>query len=316
MSQSTGVNAFRLKKKLNFLGVKRGQKLFVYVVLFTMLSFFSVFFFAPFFKGLYMSFHKWQFLGTPEFVGLKNYIYALTEDKLFLESLKLTGIYCFEVVSLSTLLALFVASLISRAGKLMYFFRITYYLPLVIPLVISAILWKALYQTRFGIINDVLMRIGLPTQPFLNSTSQALSSIAVFSVWATVGYPIILFIAGIQGIPQMYQEAARIDGANVWQIFVKITLPLLKPTITFVLITSIIGSMQVFTQIYIMVSSQYTMALGGPAGSTLVTVLYIYVKSFLNWQMGYASALSFILFLIIAAFTLVQFRALRMKWKY
>jgi multiple sugar transport system permease protein len=136
------------------------------------------------------------------------------------------------------------------------------------------------------------------------------------SVWASVGYPIILFIAGIQGIPRMYPEAARIDGANGWQILLKITLPLLKPTITFVLITSVIGSMQVFTQVYIMVSSQYTMALGGPAGSTLVSVLYIYVKSFLNWQMGYASALSFILFLIIAAFTLLQFRVLRMKWKY
>ena len=186
----------------------------------------------------------------------------------------------------------------------MRFFRTIFFVPVVLSLVVSSLMWKYIFDERAGLLNFLIGLVGIPPQAWLGSVELALPSIIIVSVWIQTGYFMVIFIAGLQDIPRDYYEAARIDGANRWQMFFLITLPLLKPTSLFVIVISLIASFQVFDQVWVMTR-------GGPARATEVTAVYIYQQAFQYLNLGYGSAAAFVLFVVILSSSLIQFRLLR-----
>jgi multiple sugar transport system permease protein len=234
---------------------------------------------------------------------------------LFWICLKNTAYFTLLNVPTGLIVALVLATLINSLNHLKGFFRSIYYLPVLTSGVAAAIIWKWLYQPRFGLFNTILAMIaselGLQiTMPrYLQSIELAMPSIVAMGIWKGSGYTMVIFLAGLQGIPQSLYEAAKVDGANRLQMFFNVTIPLLRPTIIFVLLTGVIGSFQAFVQMYIMTE-------GGPINATRTIVYILFDEAFVNSRFGYASAISFILFLIIMALTLIQRRALQTDWSY
>lgn len=257
----------------------------------------------PIVGAFYISFHSWSGIGERVFVGLENYR-ALAQDSFFLESLRITAIYTFTFVPLLFALSLALALLVNSRLKLTGFFRSAFFVPFMLSLVVASVIWSFILQERAGILNSVLGVFGIDPIPWLGSTRWALVSIIIVTLWQAVGYNMIIFLAGIQDIPRDYYDAAMVDGANAWHRFRRITLPLLKPTSVFVLVISFIGALQLFDPIFVLTQ-------GGPASSTTTTVFYIYETAFEFLQLGYASALSVVLFAIILVFTLFQLRVFR-----
>lgn len=266
---------------------------------------------GPILFALYISFHAWGVLTleTP-FVGLANYEEALTSRDLW-NSLKNTAIYSLHV-PLGMAVSLGLALLLNRS-KLpgLGLFRTIFYLPSITSFVAIAIVWQWIYNPDFGLFNYGLSLLGIDKQPWLHDPRTALPSLMLMAIWIQAGYQMVIYLAGLQNIPAYLYEAAIIDGAGPWQRFRRITLPMLQPTTFFILVTSMIGSFQVFTQIYVMTE-------GGPLQATEVIVYYIYKNAWDYLRMGYASAISFVLFVIIMLLTLAQFRLLgrREKWEY
>jgi multiple sugar transport system permease protein len=209
------------------------------------------------------------------------------------------------------IIALFLALLLNQRIRWKGFFRTAFFAPVVTSTVATAVIWRYLYQPNFGLFSQILRLFGLPKVTVLIDPKTAMLGVAAYSVWKSVGYNMIIFLAGLQGIPTVFYEAARIDGASRYHIFRHITLPLLQPTTLFVTVITMIGSFQVFTQIFIMTS-------GGPLRSTLPIVQHIYYVAFQGhgFDAGYASAISMLLFLILMILTLFQLRIGRAKWDY
>jgi multiple sugar transport system permease protein len=229
-------------------------------------------------------------------MGLKNYG-QLFRDPLFTKSLQVTAYYTFLVVPLGIVVALSIALLLNQKVKGLGFWRLVYYLPSVVSGVAVAILWGWVLNPRFGLLNAGLMRLGIQNPPkWMYSEQWAVPGFIIMGLWGAGG-GMLLYLAGLQGIPTALYEAAEIDGASSWQRFWQITIPMLTPTIYFNLLMNIIGSFQVFTQVYIMTN-------GGPNNATLTMVLYLYRLGFINLRFGYASALAWILFAIILIFTM------------
>jgi multiple sugar transport system permease protein len=263
----------------------------------------AVFVGLPILGAFYLSFHDWTGIGVREFAGLENYE-TLIQDKAFLHSLKITAIYTFSFVPLLYILALALALLVNQGLALTGFFRSAFFAPFMVSLVVASVVWSFMLQDPAGVINTVIGLFGIEPQPWLGSTRFALISVILVTLWQAVGYSMIIFLAGLQDIPRVYYEAARIDGAGAWARFRHITLPLLKPTTVFVLIISFIGAFQLFDPIFVMTQ-------GGPADATETTVYYIYETAFEFLQLGYASALSVVLFAIILIVSLLQLRVFR-----
>jgi ABC-type sugar transport system permease subunit len=224
----------------------------------------------------------------------------MAEDPYFWNALRNTFLFSLNV-PIGMALALGIALLLNRNLGGIHVFRIIYFLPGITSFVAIALVWMWIYHPSFGLANALLGWLGLPGLSWLNSTETSMMSVMIFSVWLGLGVQIVIFLAGLQGIPEEFHDAARMDGANAWNRFVHITLPLLKPTTFFVLITSLIGAFQVFTSIYVMTA-------GGPTRSTDVFVYHIYQAAWEQLRMGYASAMSWVLFIIIMIATWVQFR--------
>lgn len=251
--------------------------------------------------AFYISFHRWSIL-SPErpFVGLANYQEVLG-SRDFWNSLKNTALYTLHVPA-GMAVSLMLALLLNRKGVPgLGVLRTIFYLPSITSFVAIAIVWLWIYNPEFGLLNYALSRLGLGPYPWLNDPSTALLSLMLMAIWIQAGYQMVIYLAGLQNIPAFLYEAAVIDGAGRWQRFRHITWPLLQPTTFFILVTSMIGSFQVFTQIYVMTE-------GGPLKATEVIVYYIYKNAWDYLRMGYASAMSFILFLIIMGLTLLQFK--------
>lgn len=263
----------------------------------------------PMVYAFYLSFQSWTVGESPEFLGFQNYLKALIADPLFYKALKNTFFYSFTIVALGTTVALLVALLVNHAGKLAGVFRTVYFIPVVTSLVAASVIWTWLYQPSFGLFNQILHLIHGPKMMWLESPSQALPSVMIMMIWKNLGFTMVIFLAGLQGIPQTFYEAAMIDGANRWQLFRRITIPLLKPTMTFVLVIGVIGSLQAFTEMFVM-------AQGGPLHATRTIVYHLYERAFEYFQLGYASATAIILFIIIMIFTYFQLRLLRTTWEY
>jgi len=277
-----------------------------YLFLAPYLLLFSCFLLLPLFYGLGLSLFRWEILSPapPRFVGVANYREALTSDY----SWRAFGAtFRFVVMAVPTIVvsALLIACGLNRvvSGRRQSFYRAAYFFPTLISISVAGILWRWFYNSEFGLFNALLFRLGAKI-PWLTEVSIAMKSIVLMTLWWTVGGTIVILLAGLKQIPDQYYEAAAIDGAAAGQRFFHITLPLLRPVLLFVVVMSIIGSFQVFGQTFMMTR-------GGPELSTRVLVQYIYETAFTNYRMGYAAAMSWLLFVAIAAFSIIQFRLLR-----
>src|SRR5438876_3707011 len=289
------------------------RALTAYGLLLVPLAFFVFIRILPTLSALQVAFYQWDMLSDERpFVGADNF-QRLATDAMFRAALGNTLKYVALGVPTGLVLALAIALALTRINKLAGLFRTIYFIPFITSLVAAGWVWRWLYQPQRGSINELLGLIGVPSQPFLQSTSQALPSIVAVNVWHDLGFQIVIFLAGLHAIPDIYYEAARLDGAGRWAMFRNITLPLLNPTIVFLAVTSAISSLQVFSQVQNM-SAQGT---GGPLNSTLSLVLYVYQKAFGGaYQMGYASAMTVVLFVLILTITVVQLRVLSRRYEY
>jgi multiple sugar transport system permease protein len=255
---------------------------------------FLVFLVGPMIASLYLSFTQYQIIRPAQWIGLANYQRMFSDD-LFYHSLDVTARYTATSVPLGIVIALGLAVLLNQRIVVLGLFRTVFYLPSIISGVAVAIVFVWLFNFRFGVINYLLSLLSIPGPNWLGSPRWALWAFVLMSIWS-VGGTVVIFLAALQGVPKVLYEAAEIDGAGDWTRFWRITVPLISPAILFVTIIGIIGSFQTFTQAYIMTG-------GAPANSTLFFLLYLYRNAFTWFEMGYASALAWVLFLIIMACT-------------
>jgi multiple sugar transport system permease protein len=268
---------------------------------------FIVFAAAPMIASLLLSFSDWDSLEAPNFIGVANYVKLLTDDPLFWQSLQNTLYYAVVTVPLTLLVALYLASLLCKPIRGARFFRTAVYLPSVVPLVAAAMIFRWLLAPDTGPVNELLGLVGIRGPAWLIDADWVKPSIVMLAVWQ-VGVSVIFLTAAIQGVPPELQEAARIDGANSRQIFRRITLPLITPVLLFVMVTGLIGAFRVFSQAYVLSQGTY-----GPDNASLMMVPYIYTSAFRNYELGYASALAWLLFLIIIALNGVIIKSSR-RW--
>ena len=260
---------------------------------------FLLWFLLPAAIAVWLTFTDWNLIRPPEFVGLEN-ILRLGTDRLFWKSLQVTSIYTLVSVPTGLVLGFCLALLMNTKVRGISFFRTVYYLPSIVPAVASAVLWSWILNTEFGLLNVVMRWFGIGKIGWLQEPEWAMPALILMSLWG-LGNTMIIYLAGLQGIPESYYEAAKIDGAGRWAQLRYVTIPLMSPIIFFNLIIGIIGSFQVFTAGYLITN-------GGPQDSTLFYVLYLYRNGFQYLDMGYAAALAWVLFFIILALTLLVFR--------
>jgi multiple sugar transport system permease protein len=295
---------------------KTQQKIFILSVLIPMGAIFLVFWIYPLLNGFYGSLTLWQGFSTARpFVGFAQYT-RVFHDATFIKALVNTFEFAVVFVPIDIILSLLIALAIENSGKPRTFFRAIYFLPVVTSEIATGLVWAYLYQPTLGLFNQILNMLHLPTQSFLLSPDQALLCIVAYSVWKTLGYDMVLFMAGLNAIPPVFQEAAKVDGANRWQVFWKITLPMLSPTMVFVLITGLINTLQIFGPIFIMTSREANAAPGGPLNATMVVAVYQWQIAFRELNLGYGAAMSVVLFVIIMIVTAFQVPLLRSHWDY
>lgn len=287
----------------------RGQGRHAFWFLLPYFTAFAVFVVSPAVYGLYISLHKWHILAqAPQFVGLGNYAAALNDD-LFRVALARTAYFVVLVVPAGNALSLLLAVGLNQNYRGTVFYKVCFYLPVVTSVAVVAILWRWLFSAEFGLLNYYLsqssklvggdtVRVG-----WLISPKLAMPAIALMSVWWGAGGNMLVYLAGLKGIPRQLLEAAEIDGAAPWKRFWSVTWPLLRPTVLFCLVVSVIASSQVFGQTFILTG-------GGPYYSTLTVILYMYQQGFGLYQLGYACAVAYILFVAVLFFTLLQFKLL------
>lgn len=293
--------------------LKQKKVVTAYTFLAVPIVFFLFVRFFPMVYSMAMSFTDWNLLKKNiNFVGLNNYI-KIFNDPVFVTSLFNSLKYILFGAPLVIIISLLIALLLNKIRKIQWLYRLLYVMPYITPMVAVSWVWRWMYQPLpLGVFNNALVALGMDVQPFLSSPSQALFCIVVTTVWVEFGYCVVIFLAGIQTIPEEYLEAARIDGASRWNITMKITVPLLRPITLFLVVTESIQFLRLFTQVYNM-SFQGT---GGPLDSTKPMALYIYHKAFVNFDMGVASSASFVLFLIIMFITFLQLRVFKDKVSY
>lgn len=259
---------------------------------------------GPMLASLVLSFTKYNLLQPPQFNGVNNFVRMLSDERLH-NSLGVTFTYVLVSVPLQLGMALALAVLLDRGLRGLPFYRSVFYLPSLLGSSVAiAVLWRQIFGTE-GLVNDGLGLFGLQGQGWISEPSTALSTLIILNVW-TFGAPMVIFLAGLRQIPRSYYEAASVDGASKWRQFRSITLPLLTPIIFFNIVLQIIHAFQSFTQAFVVSAGT-----GGPSDSTLFYTLYLYQRGFGNFDMGYASALAWVLLLIVGAFTAINFWASR-----
>ena len=271
---------------------------------------FTLFTLGPMLASLYLSFFHWSILGTPRWAGFDNYINAFAgKDPLFWLSWSRTWAYALMFIPIGLTISLLLAAMLNQKLKGTVFYRTLFFLPTLIPVVASALLWRWMLQPEVGLINYILWNFRIPGPRWFSDINQALPALVMISLWASVGGSrMIIFLAGLQGVPEEFYDAASIDGANWFQRFMHITLPMITPTIFFNLVLGVIGALQVF-------SISFVATDGGPAYATWFYMLHLYQNAFRSFLMGYASALAWIFFLVVLVLTLIQFR-LSGSWVY
>ncbi len=290
------------KKSLTMEKVKERT---AYKFIFIPLIYFIVVRFIPTIFSFILSVMKWDLLSpNRKFIGFENYV-ELFSDKDVMTALVNTFEYVLICVPVIVVLSVILGVLLNQITKGRGFFRLIVFIPYVTSVSAISYVWKWMFMEHGGVINGLLMSLGFSQQPFLNSNTQAIYVIMSNVIWSSLGFNTIIVLAGLMQIPKSYYEAAQVDGANAWQQFTKITIPQLNPTLAYVGIMSTIKTLQVFTQIYNIADVQ-----GGPLKSTSSIVLEIYLAAFKSYEMGYASAMTVVLFIIIMIITIFQMKVL------
>jgi multiple sugar transport system permease protein len=283
-----------------FLHPKERTEKVAYLFMLPYLIFFLAFGLLPVLLGFVVSLTDWRIIGDWNWVGLRNYLNWLRDDhllKVTYNTLYYTAIGVPAVTAGSLLMALYVNR--KLAGYV--FSRIVFFAPYVIAVTVTSLLWKWILETDFGVLNYYLMQLGLEPIPWLTNTRWAMIAMVITKLWWDAGFSMVIYLAGLQDIPTSLYEAGRIDGANDWQLFTNITLPLLRPVTSLVITFNLINCMQSFSTMFLMTE-------GGPAGSTTTLVYAIYQQSFVQFKMGNGAALSFMLFVAILLFSVVLFK--------
>jgi len=259
--------------------------------------------FIPAIIGIWLSFTDWDII-SPEakFIGLKNYVNMLNDER-FWTAIHNTVTYALGLIPGIVVFSLAIALLLNSKIKNITFFRTLFYLPVITPIAVASVIWIWIYHPRIGIMNWVIGLFGFDRINWLENPETVMISLIIMGIWLSVGARMIIYLAALQGIPRSYYEAAEIDGAGKWQCFWYITLPLLKPTTLFIVITTTIGSFGVFAQVNIMTQ-------GGPVDRSLVLVYYIFQRAFSDLRMGYAAAMSVFLFVVTLVITLINWKLL------
>ncbi|MBD8067889.1 carbohydrate ABC transporter permease [Bacillus sp. PS06] len=260
---------------------------------------FFVFVLFPVVASFLLSFTAWDLLTSIQWVGFENYI-NLFKDETFRKVLWNTLYFTVVTVPVGIIISLFLAVALNQKIRFIKFYRAAYFLPVISSMVAVAVIWQWIYNPEYGLLNFLLSLVGIDGPSWLSDTKWAMPAVMITSIWKGLGFNMLIFLAGIQGISESYYEAADIDGATWFKKFIFITVPLLRPTTFFVTVMAIIGSFQVFDAVFLLTQ-------GGPARSTSVLVHYLYQNGFEYFQMGYASAMAYILFFLVLTFTLIQF---------
>lgn len=295
------------KRRWPRFGMERREELSFYLLISPWIIGFIAFIAGPMFSSLYFSFTDWDLFQPPKWIGISNYQSMFLKDPLFWYSLKVTLLYTAGTVLLGTTAAMFLAMFLNQPIRGVKLYRAIFFLPTIVSGITVAHLWRIVLQSKFGFLNMGLKFFGIQGPGWLADPNWALISLILISLWS-IGGGAIIFLAGLQGIPKELYEAAEIDGAGRWASFWKITLPMLSPVIFFSLIINTIESFQVFTLALVLTK-------GGPANATKVFALYLYQNAFQFFKMGYASAMAWILLIIMLAITIVQFKVAP-RWVY
>lgn len=297
------------------LSIKGKQSMWAYIFISLPVLFFLVIRIYPALYAFNVSLHKWDLLSKNKpFVFLDNFK-ELINDEVFMAALLNTGKYILFAVPIGLVLSLILAMLLNSITKGASVYRMLVFIPYVTSVVAVSWVWRWMFMKQGGVVNNVLGVFGIAKQPFLDSTSQAIFVVISNIIWQALGFYTIIFLAGLKQISKSYYEAAMIDGATPWQKFKDITIPLLNPTIVYLTVMATIQTLQVFTQVFNITSGGQGIA-GGPLNSTISMVLYIYQLAFINYKMGYASAATVVLFVIILAISLFQMKVLDKKVDY
>lgn len=278
----------------------RNVSVFGVVVALGLIAYYSVIFIYPFYRAVWLSFHNWDFIVDPVPVGWRNYDHVLN-DRYFWKAAKVTAMFSISEIGIGIVLSFLVALGISQISSdgLQRVYLGLFYLPVVIPGVVTILLFRFLYLPNDGAINSLLARFGIPAQPFMNSPDQALWCIVAMVVWANLGGSAIIFFAGINEVSVDLLEAARLDGAGLWKQTITIVIPLLRPIFFYQIVVSVIGTVQMFEQFYL---------LTGPAFSTRTLAVYTYELGFKTLNLGYGAAVSIFIFMFLLIATVLQFQ--------
>jgi multiple sugar transport system permease protein len=274
-----------------------------YLFLIPYLFAFIAFRFGPSIAGFFVSLTRWNIVGTPKFIGFSNY-FELFGDLSFITSLINTLYFMALTVPALIVLGLLIALLVDQNLKGRTLTRTFVFMPYVIMSTVVGVIWMWIFDTHFGILNYYLSFFGIKPIAWLSSVNWAMPAVAITTIWWTVGFNMILFLAGLQDIPEELKEAARIDGASNWQIFWNVTFPLLRPTTVVVLMLTLINSFEVFDQVYVMTG-------GGPSMATLTVIQYMYFQAFQYFRLGYGSAVAYVVFAFLIVLVLVERQLLK-----
>ncbi len=271
------------------------------------LAFYVLVRFYPTLESFYVSLHSWRLIGEQRWVGFDNYV-RLANDPVFWKVFANTFIYLIVGTPLSIVLSFLVAYQLDRVRFMQGLIRALYFLPFLTTAAAMAWVWRWFYQpVPIGVINNAISSLGLPQIAFLASTTNALPSILATAIWHGLGFQVIIFMAGLRAIPTSYYEAARMDGVSDWTILREITIPLMRPTVIFLVVFSSIGYLRIFDQVYNMTTNDP----GGPLDSTKPLVLLIYQTAFRSYELGYAAAQTVVLFVVLLAISLLQLRIMK-----
>jgi multiple sugar transport system permease protein len=292
-------------KSSSFWTAKRSEALWGYLMIAPLVLGLAIFFYVALGASALISFTKWDVLTPPQWIGTENYV-KLFNSPLFWKTLANTTRYTVTSVPLGIVVSLVLAVALNSKLRFRNVYRLFFFLPVLTMPVAISVVWRWIYNPDFGLLNQILTPLGVPRLTWLSNTGLAMPALIIMSVWMSSGYGMVIFLAGLQNIPREYYEAADVDGATRWKKFLFITLPLLTPTIFFNVVTSLIGSFQVFDIIF-------TMTKGGPLDSTRTLVYSIYDDGFHFFRMGRAAAIGWVLFAIVLVLTIIQFR-IQKRW--
>ena len=287
--------------------IRRNHWHYAYLFILPILVVFGLFRIYPSIQTLVYSFFDINLVAkTMKPVAFRNFV-LLLHDGTFLKAIKNTLVFAVFIVVVSTALGLVLGSLFTSRMRGSALFKAVYFAPFITSTVAAAVVWTFLYNPRFGLFNSILQLLHLPTSSWISSSKDALASIIIFSIWKTVGYNMVIFIAALQNVPESFHEAAIIDGAGGIRRFLTISVPLVAPTAIFVVMYNTILALKVFDQVFVLTA-------GGPADATTVVVLQVYKQAFENYRFGYAASMAFVLFVIIISITVFQYRLSR-RWE-